>query len=171
VREQGAAIRLRAKARSARLGAGQLCLLVRLSRKSALSHARSRTAVRGGLTPGSRPTSALHAATSDAAATLAERRPGRLPATGVERTRDSGRLDYIETIQQWNARIGARSARKTLLKLQVAAALADRPRLSTRFHLRRQLQQGLLRRELLDHYRLVFEKTAAEPTAHPQLSL
>ena len=31
----------------------------------------------------------------------------------------SGRLDYIETIAQWNARIGARSLRKTLLKLRL----------------------------------------------------
>jgi len=31
----------------------------------------------------------------------------------------SGRLDYIETIRQWNARIGARSFRKTLLKLRL----------------------------------------------------
>ena len=31
----------------------------------------------------------------------------------------SGRLDYIETINQWNARIGAPSLRKTLLKLRL----------------------------------------------------
>src|SRR2546421_634997 len=31
----------------------------------------------------------------------------------------SGRLDYIETINQWSARIGSRELRKTLLKLRL----------------------------------------------------
>ena len=31
----------------------------------------------------------------------------------------SGRLDYIETITQWNARIGTPSLRKKLLKLRL----------------------------------------------------
>ena len=44
----------------------------------------------------------------------------------------SGRLDYIETISQWNARIGARSLRKALLKTRTAAALAEERRLQAR---------------------------------------
>jgi cyclopropane-fatty-acyl-phospholipid synthase len=70
----------------------------------------------------------------------------------------SGRLDYIETIRQWNARIGARSFRKTLLKLQLL------PRWLTSADFRLAFTSGVsankvcFERELLDHYRLVFEK-------------
>ena len=70
----------------------------------------------------------------------------------------SGRLDYIETIRQWNERIGARSARKMLLKL----ALVPRWLMSADFRLA--FASGVsankvcFERELLDHYRLVFEK-------------
>jgi cyclopropane-fatty-acyl-phospholipid synthase len=70
----------------------------------------------------------------------------------------SGRLDYIETIRQWNARIGARSVRKTLLKLQLV------PRWLTSADFRLAFTSGVsankvcFQRELLDHYRLVFEK-------------
>jgi cyclopropane-fatty-acyl-phospholipid synthase len=70
----------------------------------------------------------------------------------------SGRLDYIETIAQWNARIGARSLRKTLLKLQLV------PRWLTSADFRLAFTSGVsanrvcFQRELLDHYRLVFEK-------------
>jgi cyclopropane-fatty-acyl-phospholipid synthase len=70
----------------------------------------------------------------------------------------SGRLDYIETISQWNRRIGARSLRKTLLKLQLL------PRWLTSADFRLAFTSGVsankvcFERELLDHYRLVFEK-------------
>ena len=70
----------------------------------------------------------------------------------------SGRLDYIETINQWNARIGAPSFRKTLLKLQLV------PRWLTSSDFRFAFTSGVsanklcFERELLDHYRLVFEK-------------
>lgn len=70
----------------------------------------------------------------------------------------SGRLDYIETIRQWNARIGARSLRKMLLKLQLV------PRWLTSADFRMAFTSGVsankvcFERELLDHYRLVFEK-------------
>ena len=70
----------------------------------------------------------------------------------------SGRLDYIETIRQWNARIGARSLRKTLLKLQLV------PRWLTSADFRMAFTSGVsankvcFEREILDHYRLVFEK-------------
>jgi cyclopropane-fatty-acyl-phospholipid synthase len=70
----------------------------------------------------------------------------------------SGRLDYIETITQWNARIGAPSLRKTLLKLRLL------PRWLTSADFRLAFTSGVsankvcFERELLDHYRLVFEK-------------
>ena len=70
----------------------------------------------------------------------------------------SGRLDYIETINQWNARIGARSLRKTLLKLELV------PRWLTSADFRLAFTSGVsvnrvcFERELLDHCRLVFEK-------------
>jgi cyclopropane-fatty-acyl-phospholipid synthase len=70
----------------------------------------------------------------------------------------NGRLDYIETITQWNARIGARSARKTLLKLGLV------PRWLTSADFRLAFTSGVsankvcFERELLDHHRLVFEK-------------
>jgi cyclopropane-fatty-acyl-phospholipid synthase len=70
----------------------------------------------------------------------------------------SGRLDYIETISRWNARIGARSLRKSLLKLQLV------PRWLTSRDFRLAFTSGVsankvcFERELLDHYRFVFEK-------------
>ena len=70
----------------------------------------------------------------------------------------NGRLDYIETIRQWNARIGARSWRKTLLKFELV------PRWLTSADFRLAFTSGVsanmvcFERELLDHYRLVFEK-------------
>lgn len=72
----------------------------------------------------------------------------------------SGRLDYIETINQWNARIGKRSLRKSLLKLQLV------PRWLTSSNFRLAFTSGVsankvcFERELLDHYRLIFQKTA-----------
>ena len=70
----------------------------------------------------------------------------------------SGRLDYIETIGQWNMRIGAPSLKKTLFKLQLL------PRWLTSADFRLAFTSGVsankvcFERELLDHYRLVFEK-------------
>lgn len=70
----------------------------------------------------------------------------------------SGRLDYIETIRQWRKRFAARSARKTLLKLQLV------PRWLASADFRLAFTSGVsansvcFERELLDHYRLVFER-------------
>ena len=70
----------------------------------------------------------------------------------------NGRLDYIETISQWNARVGARSLRKSLLKLRLV------PRWLTSADFRLAFTSGVsankvcFERELLDHYRLVFQK-------------
>jgi cyclopropane-fatty-acyl-phospholipid synthase len=71
----------------------------------------------------------------------------------------SGRLDYIETIRQWRKRFAAPSLKKTLLKLQLL------PRWLTSADFRLAFTSGVsansvcFERELLDHYRLVFEKT------------
>ncbi len=70
----------------------------------------------------------------------------------------NGRLDYIETISQWSRRTGARSLRKTLLKLALV------PRWLTSRDFRLAFTSGVgankvcFERRLLDHYRLVFEK-------------
>jgi cyclopropane-fatty-acyl-phospholipid synthase len=73
----------------------------------------------------------------------------------------SGRLDYIQTISQWNARIGEPSLRKRLLKLRLL------PRWLTSADFRLAFTSGVsankicFERELLDHYRLTFEKRTA----------
>jgi cyclopropane-fatty-acyl-phospholipid synthase len=70
----------------------------------------------------------------------------------------SGRLDYIETIRQWRRRFAAPSLQKTLLKLRLV------PRWLTSAEFRLAFTSGVsansvcFERELLDHYRLVFEK-------------
>jgi cyclopropane-fatty-acyl-phospholipid synthase len=74
----------------------------------------------------------------------------------------SGRLDYIETIRQWRKRFGAPSLRKTLLKLRLV------PRWLTSADFRLAFTSGVsansvcFERELLEHYRLVFEKGGPE---------
>jgi cyclopropane-fatty-acyl-phospholipid synthase len=70
----------------------------------------------------------------------------------------NGRLDYIETIERWNARIRARSLRKSLLKLRLV------PRWLTSTDFRLAFTSGVsankvcFERELLDHFRLAFQK-------------
>jgi cyclopropane-fatty-acyl-phospholipid synthase len=72
----------------------------------------------------------------------------------------SGRLDYIETIKRWRARFAEPSARKWLMKLQLV------PRWLTSSDFRLAFTSGVsangvcFERELLDHYRLVLEKTS-----------
>jgi len=70
----------------------------------------------------------------------------------------NGRLDYIQTITEWGKRTGARSLRKTLLKIQLV------PRWLTSASFRLAFTSGVsankvcFERELLDHFRLVFER-------------
>ncbi len=74
-------------------------------------------------------------------------------------SRISGRIDYIETIRQWRRRFAEPGARKTLLKLRLV------PHWLTSSDFRLAFTSGVsansvcFERELLDHYRLVFEKT------------
>jgi cyclopropane-fatty-acyl-phospholipid synthase len=71
---------------------------------------------------------------------------------------ESGRLDYIETIKQWRARFAEPSLRKTLLKARLV------PKYLTSREFRRAFTSGVsansvcFERELLDHFRMVFEK-------------
>ena len=69
----------------------------------------------------------------------------------------SGRLDYIETINRWNARIGAPSFRKALLKLQLLPRWLTSADFRLAFTSGVSANQVCFERELLDHYRLVFE--------------
>jgi len=74
----------------------------------------------------------------------------------------SGRLDYIETIGEWRKRFGEPSLRKSMVKLRLV------PRWLTSREFRLAFTPGVspnrvcFERELIDHYRLVFEKRAAE---------
>jgi cyclopropane-fatty-acyl-phospholipid synthase len=70
----------------------------------------------------------------------------------------SGRLDYIETINQWNARIGTPSLRKTLLKLRLLPHWLTSSKFRLAFTSGVSANKICFERELLDHYRLVFEK-------------
>jgi cyclopropane-fatty-acyl-phospholipid synthase len=70
----------------------------------------------------------------------------------------SGRLDYIQTIEQWRARFGNRSIRKALMKARLV------PRYLTSREFRLAFTSGVsansvcFERELLDHFRLVFRR-------------
>ena len=72
----------------------------------------------------------------------------------------SGRLDYVETIEQWSARIGARSLRKSLLKLRLVPRWLTSPDFRLAFTSGVSANKICFERELLDHFRLVFEKRA-----------
>ena len=71
---------------------------------------------------------------------------------------ESGRIDYLETIRQWDERTEAWTPRMTLLKLRLI------PRWLTDSNFRFAFTSGVssnltcFERELMDHYRLTFEK-------------
>jgi cyclopropane-fatty-acyl-phospholipid synthase len=73
---------------------------------------------------------------------------------------ESGRLDYIETIKQWDKRTEAWNPRMAMLKLRLL------PRWLRDSNFRFAYTSGgssnlvCFQRELMDHYRLVFEKSA-----------
>lgn len=77
----------------------------------------------------------------------------------------SGRLDYIETIRQWRRRFGEPSVRKSVLKLGLL------PRWLTSRDFRLAFTSGVspnsvcFERQLLEHYRLVFEKRASSASS------
>ena len=69
----------------------------------------------------------------------------------------SGRLDYIETIKRWNARIGAPSLRKMMLKLRLLPRWLASADFRLAFASGVSANQVCFERELLDHYRFAFE--------------
>jgi cyclopropane-fatty-acyl-phospholipid synthase len=69
----------------------------------------------------------------------------------------NGRLDYIETIRQWRLRFAARSAQKTLLKLQLLPRWLTSPDFRLAFTSGVSANSVCFERGLLDHHRLVFE--------------
>jgi cyclopropane-fatty-acyl-phospholipid synthase len=70
----------------------------------------------------------------------------------------SGRLDYIETIRQWDKRTDGWNPRMALLKLQLLPRWLTSP--DFRFAYTSGVSSNMVcfQRELMDHYRLVFEK-------------
>jgi cyclopropane-fatty-acyl-phospholipid synthase len=72
----------------------------------------------------------------------------------------SGRLDYIQTITEWGRRTGARSLRKSLLKLLLVPRWLTSPDFRLAFTSGVSANKVCFERELLDHHRMVFEKTS-----------
>jgi cyclopropane-fatty-acyl-phospholipid synthase len=71
----------------------------------------------------------------------------------------SGRLDYIETINQWNRRIGEPSLRKNLMKLRLLPHWLRSREFRLAFTSGVSANRVCFERQLLDHFRIVFEKT------------
>ena len=70
----------------------------------------------------------------------------------------SGRLDYIETIKQWRKRFAQRSPKKALLKLRLVPHWLTSADFRTAFTSGVSANGVCFERELLDHFRLTFEK-------------
>ncbi|MFL5855932.1 MAG: SAM-dependent methyltransferase, partial [Solirubrobacteraceae bacterium] len=70
----------------------------------------------------------------------------------------NGRLDYIETIRQWRRRFAAPSLKKSLLKLQLARRWLTSADFRLAFTSGVSANSVCFERELLDHFRLVFER-------------
>jgi cyclopropane-fatty-acyl-phospholipid synthase len=71
---------------------------------------------------------------------------------------NSGRLDYIETIRQWRKRFAEPSLRKSLLKLRLIPRWLASAEFRLAFTSGVSANSVCFERQLLDHYRLVFEK-------------
>jgi cyclopropane-fatty-acyl-phospholipid synthase len=71
---------------------------------------------------------------------------------------ENGRLDYIETIRRWRERFAAFSIRKALVKLTLAPHYFLSRRFRDAFASGVSANSVCFQRELLDHWRLVFEK-------------
>jgi cyclopropane-fatty-acyl-phospholipid synthase len=72
---------------------------------------------------------------------------------------ESGRLDYIETIKQWRKRFAKPSLHKTLLKARLVPRWLTSPEFRLAFTSGVSANSVCFERELLDHFRLTFEKT------------
>ena len=73
---------------------------------------------------------------------------------------ESGRLDYIETIRQWRARFAEPSWHKRLLKLRLVPRWLVSREFRLAFTSGVSANSACFERELLDHYRLTFERVA-----------
>jgi cyclopropane-fatty-acyl-phospholipid synthase len=71
---------------------------------------------------------------------------------------ESGRLDYIETIRQWDKRTEAWNPRLALLKLRLLPTWLTNPNFRFAYTSGASSNSTCFERELIDHYRLVFEK-------------
>jgi cyclopropane-fatty-acyl-phospholipid synthase len=72
---------------------------------------------------------------------------------------ESGRLEYIETIRQWDKRTEAWNPRMALLKLRLLPRWLTSPDFRFAYTSGASSNRACFERELLDHYRLVLEKT------------
>lgn len=72
---------------------------------------------------------------------------------------ESGRLDYIETIRQWDMRTESWNPRMALLKLRLLPRWLTSPDFRFAYTSGVSSNSVCFERELLDHYRLVLEKT------------
>ena len=70
----------------------------------------------------------------------------------------SGRLDYIETIRQWDMRTESWNPRMALLKLRLLPRWLTSPDFRFAYTSGVSSNSVCFERELMDHYRLVFEK-------------
>jgi cyclopropane-fatty-acyl-phospholipid synthase len=70
----------------------------------------------------------------------------------------SGRLDYIETIRQWDKRTEAWNPRMALLKLRLLPKWLTSPDFRFAYTSGVSSNSACFERELMDHYRMVFEK-------------
>jgi cyclopropane-fatty-acyl-phospholipid synthase len=70
----------------------------------------------------------------------------------------SGRLDYIETIRQWDKRTEAWTPRLALMKLRLIPRWLTDSNFRFAFTTGESSNSMCFERELMDHYRLVFEK-------------
>ena len=73
----------------------------------------------------------------------------------------SGRLDYIETIARWRKRFGEPSLRKYLLKARLVPKYLTSPEFRLAFTSGVSANTVTFERQLLDHFRFVFEKKPA----------
>jgi cyclopropane-fatty-acyl-phospholipid synthase len=70
----------------------------------------------------------------------------------------SGRIDYIETITQWDRRTEAWNPRMALLKLRLLPRWLTSPEFRFAYTSGASSNKVCFERELIDHYRLVFER-------------
>jgi cyclopropane-fatty-acyl-phospholipid synthase len=73
-------------------------------------------------------------------------------------SKESGRVDYIETIRQWRRRFGERSLKKTLFQVRLMPRWLASSDFRVAFTSGVSANSVCFERELFDHFRLVFEK-------------